>query len=192
MPVPNRASQVSMLGGVSARPNRTRPSIGHDHAPPVRDALVGLLHDVDALRGETVPLRRPPGDAAEPAQKTCLDRNAFVRELARIASFVERYAVPASVIYLQVDRLPEIAGRHGAGTVEAALAKVSETLCGQVRDTDFVGRVSHDGFAVILAKATRAEAIAKAEMLGELVKASPIVRDGRAVQLSVTSGAHAL
>ncbi|MCC6920740.1 MAG: diguanylate cyclase [Alphaproteobacteria bacterium] len=192
MPLPNRASPASMLGGVSARTTRTRPSIGHDHAPPVRDALLGLLRDVDAVRGEAAQLRRPAADAAAPAQKSCLGRDAFVRELARIVSFVERYAVPASVIYLQVDRLSDIAGRLGTETAEAALAKVSETLCGQVRDTDFVGRVSDGGFGIILAKATRAEAMAKAEMLSELVKASPIVRNGRAVQLSVTSGAHAL
>ena len=102
MPFPNRANPIGTLGGISARTTRARPSIGHDHAPPVRDALLGLLHDVDALRDEPVPLRR---GASEPAGRACLDRDAFVRELARIVSFVERFAIPASLIYFHIDKL---------------------------------------------------------------------------------------
>jgi hypothetical protein len=161
------AKPSNLIGGVSARPPRARLVV-KDHPPAVRQGLSQLMQEVEAARAEPVHMRRAAGEEnrdAAASHRPCLDRSAFVRELGRIASFVERYA---------------------------ALARVAETLASQVRDTDFVGELGGGDFGVILAKATQAEANAKAEMLGELIKASPIVRDGRAIQLSVTAGAQAL
>jgi diguanylate cyclase (GGDEF)-like protein len=188
------AKPSNLIGGVSARPPRARLVV-KDHPPAVRQGLSQLMQEVEAARAEPVHMRRAAGEEnrdAAASHRPCLDRSAFVRELGRIASFVERYAVPAGVIYMQVDKLDAITERNGPEAAAAALARVAETLASQVRDTDFVGELGGGDFGVILAKATQAEANAKAEMLGELIKASPIVRDGRAIQLSVTAGAQAL
>lgn len=190
MAVADGMKSGGLIGGVSARPTRIRPFL-HDHPAPVREGLHQLLQEMDAARRAPVEFRRKGTEEGTPP-KTCLDRPAFVRELGRIASFVERYAVPAGIIYLQVDRLDAIAERHGADAVSAVLSRVADLLAAQVRETDVVGRLDDTSFGILLAKATRAEASAKADMLGELVKASPLVWNGRAIQLSVTAGAEAI
>lgn len=195
MPVFSAAKSSSLVGGISGRPARARPAI-KDQPAIIREGLRQLIQDMDAIRNEPQALRRGAMERVAqdiaPPPKPALDRAAFVRELSRIASFVERYSVPASLIYMQLERLDAIAERHGPAAAAAAATKVADTLTTRVRETDFVGRLGESGFGILLAKATEAEAAAKADMLSELVKASPVIWEGRAIQLSVSIGALAL
>lgn len=180
----------NLIGGISGRPTAPRPT-AKDLPPAVRDGLRQLLQEAETVRLAPVQFRRKSEDDAI-ALKPCVDRDGFIRELARISSFVQRYAVPAGIIYVRLEKLDSIAERHGAAAVHAAVSRVAAVLASQVRETDVVGCLGRDDFGVLLAKATLAEAAAKAEMLSGLIKASPIVWDGRAIALSVTSGAETL
>jgi diguanylate cyclase (GGDEF)-like protein len=195
MPVSGGVKSSNLLGSLPARPLRSRPA-AKDHPPIVREGLRRLMQDMEAARSAPLPMQRPmPGhvenDVAPPPKLT-LGRAAFLRKLNRIASFVERYAVPASVIFVHVEKLDAIKERNGVAGAEAAMTRVGETLTAQVWETDFVGQLGESEFGILLVKANEAEATAKAEMLSELIKASPIIRDGRAIQLSVTAGVQPL
>ena len=98
------------------------------------------------------------------------NRRAFVRELKRVAAFVQRYGGPASVIYFDLDDLKAVNDRFGhAGDV--ALEGGGRSARGPWRETDVVGRMGGDEFAVLLALHDLPTAKAKAQALARLVSA---------------------
>ena len=121
-----------------------------------------------------------------------LNRRAFVRELGRALAFVQRYGGEAALIYLDLDGLKTINDAQGHAAGDAALAAVAATLVDQVRESDVVGRMGGDEFAVLLARAPAAEAQAKAASLAHAVAEAPLVFEGRALPLSVSVGVRPL
>ena len=102
------------------------------------------------------------------------NRRAFVRELRRIAAFAQRYGEPASLVYFDLDDLKAINDRFGHAAGDAALQAVADRLATHVRESDVVGRMGGDEFAVLLVQADLAVAEAKAETLARLVGAEPV------------------
>ncbi len=182
----------------SARPAADIPTVlgipQAEFTPRVRTAIMRLMGEVDAMRQELANHRRRMAQLEEEADRDvllpCLNRKAFVRELSRILSFVERYGLPASLIYLDLDNFKEINDRHGHAAGDAALLHVCEVLKGHIRESDLLGRLGGDEFGLLLAKVNQREAEAKADLLGQIIKASPLVWAGRALQMSFTTGAY--
>ena len=121
-----------------------------------------------------------------------LNRRAFVRELGRSLAFLQRYGGQAALIYLDLDGLKLINDGRGHAAGDAALAAVAATLVDQVRESDLVGRMGGDEFAVLLARAPLAEAQGKAASLARAVGDAPLVFEGVAVPLSVSVGVRPL
>jgi diguanylate cyclase (GGDEF)-like protein len=168
---------------------------GHEFTPRVRDAIQRLMVEVDRLRQELGQQRSRLSQLETEADQDplvpCLNRRAFVREMSRVLSFVERYDIPASMVFLDLDNFKQINDRLGHAAGDAALIHVCELLKVHVRDSDHVGRLGGDEFGILLAKSDQAEAERKAEMLGQLIKAAPLVWLGKAVPLGFTTGAYA-
>ncbi len=147
--------------------------------PRVRDAIQRLMVEVDRLRQELGQQRSRLSQLETEADQDplvpCLNRRAFVREMSRVLSFVERYDIPASMVFLDLDNFKQINDRLGHAAGDAALIHVCELLKVHVRDSDHVGRLGGDEFGILLAKSDQAEAERKAEMLGQLIKAAPLV-----------------
>lgn len=162
--------------------------------PRVRAAMMKLVTEVDDLRRELqdqrVRMSRLESEADRDVLLPCLNRRAFVREMSRLLSFVERYGAPASLLYIDLDDFKSINDRHGHPAGDMALQRACAVLAGNIRESDVLGRIGGDEFGIILAKANQREADAKAEMLAELIKASPIVWEGRAIHLAFTTGAY--
>lgn len=146
--------------------------------PAVQAAIATLVVELDELRGEVQRLKARLAEAETAADEdplTCVrNRRAFLRELRRIAAFSQRYDWPASLVYFDVDDLKGVNDRSGHAAGDAVLQAVAERLLGHVRDSDVVGRMGGDEFAVLLAQADQATAEAKAEMLARLVAAEPV------------------
>ena len=103
-----------------------------------------------------------------------LNRRAFLRELHRVRAFTQRYGSVASLIYFDLDGFKTINDRYGHAAGDAALRAVAERLGANVRESDTVGRMGGDEFAVILVQADAAAAEAKGEALARAVEADPI------------------
>ena len=165
-----------------------------EFTPRVRDAIMRLMGEVDTLRQDLQNQKKRLSQLAAEADQDvlvpCLNRRAFVREMSRLLSFVERYDIPASLVFVDLDNFKDINDRFGHAAGDAALIQVCEVLNGQIRDSDVLGRLGGDEFGLILAKAKLPEAERKAEMLGEIIKASPLVWGGQAIKLSFTTGAY--
>lgn len=149
-----------------------------DLTGPVQQALQTLLAEVDDLRAEVARLKARLAEAEGLADQDpltpLLNRRAFMRELNRIRTFAQRYGSPASLIYFDVDGLKGINDRFGHAAGDAALKAVADRLLANVRESDIVGRMGGDEFAVILVQADRFTARAKAETLTAAICEAPV------------------
>src|ERR1700712_1291455 len=125
-----------------------------EFTPRVRDAIMGLMGEVDNLRRELSQTRARLDEAEKTADQDhllpLLNRRAFVRELTRYIAFSGRYNTPASLIYFDMNHLKRINDTYGHAAGDAALKHFAETLLGHVRDSDCVGRLGGDEFGVLL------------------------------------------
>jgi diguanylate cyclase (GGDEF)-like protein len=146
--------------------------------PAVRQALAALVIELNDLRAEIQRLKARLQEAETAADEDPLtsakNRRAFIREVKRIAAFAQRYDAPASLVYFDLDDLKGVNDRFGHAAGDAVLKAVASRLASHVRESDIVGRMGGDEFAVLLVQADLPTARAKAEMLARLVEAEPV------------------
>jgi len=163
-----------------------------DMTPAVRGAVQTLLSEIDDLRGEVSRLKARLTEVEDLADRDpltpLLNRRALLRELSRIRTFAQRYGSPASLIYFDLDGFKLVNDRFGHAAGDAALKAVAERLAAQVRESDVVGRMGGDEFAVILAQADRATAEAKGHSLARAVESLPITFGDWSAPLHVSFG----
>lgn len=119
-----------------------------------------------------------------------LNRRAFLRELHRTMSEVERYKSPAAVIYLDLDGFKALNDSYGHAAGDAVLTHVGRMLLDSVRESDVIGRLGGDEFGVILNRVGAEEARAKAASLNEEINASAIIHAGVAHRIRASFGIH--
>jgi len=160
-----------------------------DATRPADDATAAL---VAALRTEIAGLKARLAEAEAAADLDPLtpvsNRRAFARALRRIAAYSGRYGAPASLVYFDLDDLKAINDRHGHAVGDAALHAVAERLSRNVRESDVVGRMGGDEFAVVLAHADLRVAEAKAAALAALIERTPVQYGDVTLRLSVSYG----
>jgi len=162
--------------------------------PRVRSAIMKLVDEVNRLRDELTKTHRRIGELATLADEDSLvpaaNRRAFVRELTRIISFSERYGAPCSLVYFDLNDLKQINDRHGHSAGDAALTYFAETLISNVRDSDLVGRIGGDEFAVILLNTDEETAHAKAQQIRNFLMEHPMDLNGEKLVLRAAYGAY--
>ncbi len=163
--------------------------------PKVRSAIMTLMEEVARLRQELAQNQRRLSDVEQLADQDGLvplvNRRAFVRELTRVASYSERYNTPASLIYFDVNKFKTINDSHGHAAGDAALQAIAETLASQVRESDIVGRIGGDEFAVILERADEEAAQRKAVLLASAIRQRPLTWQQHQIPLDVAFGVYA-
>jgi len=167
-----------------------------EFTPRVRDAIMGLMTEVDSLRRELTQTRARLDEVEKTADQDgmlpLLNRRAFVRELTRYIAFTGRYNTPASLIYFDLNHLKQTNDTHGHAAGDAVLAHFADVLLAHVRDSDCVGRLGGDEFGVLLSHANQEQALKKADTLAEALKASPTIWDGQTIPVSFAYGAFEL
>jgi diguanylate cyclase (GGDEF)-like protein len=167
-----------------------------EFTPKVRDAIMGLMSEVDSLRRELAQTRAQLGEAEKTADQDgmlpLLNRRAFVRELTRYISFAGRYNTPTSLIYFDLNRLKQTNDTLGHAAGDAVLTQFAKVLKTQVRDSDSVGRLGGDEFGVILSHANQEKALKKADALAKALETSPAEWNGNVIPISFAYGAFEL
>jgi len=162
--------------------------------PRVRQALMGLLGEVDRLRRELTDARNRISFLERLADEDSLmpiaNRRAFVRELSRMMAFAQRYGTPASVVYFDVNGLKGINDAYGHAAGDAALQHIAQTLIDSVRTTDVVGRLGGDEFGVLLVQTDEETALHKAAALADAIAARPLIWQDKEIPLSAAYGTH--
>ena len=163
--------------------------------PKVRDAIMALMSEVDTLRREIQTARERIEELEHFADHDPLvpvrNRRAFVRELTRLISFSDRYGMPASIVYLDLNDLKTINDTLGHAAGDAVLMHVGNLLIRNVRESDIVGRLGGDEFGVILPNANEEAGRRKAEALAHVIQQNPATWEGKKLQLSVAYGLYA-
>jgi diguanylate cyclase (GGDEF)-like protein len=118
------------------------------------------------------------------------NRRAFLRELHRTMSEVERYKTPAAVIYIDLDGFKAVNDEFGHSAGDAVLRHVGLLLTDSVRESDVVGRLGGDEFGIILNRATAEEAAVKAASLSDKINSSAILYAGVPHRIRASVGVH--
>jgi diguanylate cyclase (GGDEF)-like protein len=160
--------------------------------PKVREAILRLMAEVDNLRQELRETQRKANELEKLADQDPLapvsNRRAFVRDLTRMMSYSERYGVPTSLIFFDVNGMKQINDTHGHKAGDDALLHVAQALLDHTRDSDVIGRLGGDEFGVILAQASEQAAMTKAEELVNAIEGRPLDVDGQKVPIRVAYG----
>jgi diguanylate cyclase (GGDEF)-like protein len=167
-----------------------------EFTPKVRDAIMGLMNEVENLRRELDQTRARLDEVEKTADQDgmlpLLNRRAFVRELTRYIAFTGRYNTPASLIYFDLNHLKKTNDTYGHAAGDAVLAHFAAILKAHVRDSDCVGRLGGDEFGVLLSHANQDQALKKADLLARTLEASPTNWNGQAIPVSFAYGAFEL
>jgi diguanylate cyclase (GGDEF)-like protein len=167
-----------------------------EFTPRVRDAIMGLMSEVDSLRRELGDTRKRLDEAEKTADQDSLlpllNRRAFVRELTRYIAFTGRYNTPASLIYFDLNHMKQVNDAHGHAAGDAVLKHFSDVLLTHVRDSDSVGRLGGDEFGVLLSHAGQDQALKKADTLAQALRGQPVQWNGQAIEVSFAYGAFEL
>ena len=176
-----KADSVEFLGVTAA-----------EMTPAVQAAIQTLLSELDDLRNEVGQLKGRLQAAEALADRDALtpllNRRGFLRELARARTFAQRYGAPASLVYFDLDGFKAINDRHGHAAGDSALNAVAERLMANIRESDIVGRMGGDEFALVLVQADQATAEAKAAALAEAVQRDPVVFEGGSARIGISYG----
>ena len=181
------------------RPARLRTVDDHPQTDSAIDASLALTlarAEVELLRAELEATRRRLAElevlADRDALTPVLNRRAFMRELQRSLAYCERYGTEASLAFFDMDGFKVVNDSFGHAAGDAALQWVAARLAAHVRESDLVGRMGGDEFAVMLAHADISAAERKARRLVEAVEREPVVFDGHPIPLRLSVGVRAL
>ena len=146
--------------------------------------LVALKQTVDRLRAE-----------ADRDYLTGLaNRRRFRTALGQELERWRRYRMPCALVLVDIDHLKKINDQHGHSGGDRVIRHVASALTELSRDNDTAARLGGEEFALLLAGADQAKALAAAERLRHVVAAAPVDAIGTAtVSLGVAAcPAHAI
>ncbi|MHA7872041.1 MAG: GGDEF domain-containing protein [Hyphococcus sp.] len=202
---PQRASAAKAASGAgkgaSAEARAAEPAVRVSLAgipeaeltPKVREALMSLMSEVQSLREELAAARAQLSELEKLADRDPLldvyNRRAFVRELERALSMIERYDLRASLIFIDLNGMKQINDGKGHAAGDAALAHVASVVAANIRQTDILGRLGGDEFGVLLTHADQAIAMRKADDLAARVGAAPVPWEGGDFMMTISVGA---
>lgn len=163
-----------------------------DLTPAVREGINRLLGEVERLRHEIEHRERRISYlerlADEDVLMPVLNRRAFVRELNRLISHVERYGGTAALLYLDVNGMKPINDRYGHPAGDAALHHVASLLMENLRGSDAVGRLGGDEFGILLVEVDEQGARGKAQHLSQTIDETPFTFEGSTLSVSASIG----
>lgn len=172
------------------------PGISEDAlSPELREGLARLAAERNRLRDELAKARGRIASlerlADEDPLTSVANRRAFVRQLTRTIAFTQRYGVPASVVYFDVNNMKQINDEHGHPAGDAALRHIAAVLRDNIRSSDIVGRLGGDEFGVILAQTDEPQAHGKAAALAAAIAKLPLRWEGLTIAVSAAYGIYA-
>lgn len=160
--------------------------------PQVRTAFNVMISEIDGLRLDVEQLKLSLAEAEASADHDTLapiyNRRAFVREAQRILAMVKRHEVQASLIYFDLNNFKAINDAHGHPAGDAVIRAIGEILIRQTRETDVVGRIGGDEFAVMLTHTDPEAAAAKAEALAATLCTEKVLFNGVPLYVSAAYG----
>jgi diguanylate cyclase (GGDEF)-like protein len=188
------SSMLDTIGAVLPPSVRGIPEA--ELTPRVRDTIMAFLREMDGLKQELTQTRTRLDEVEKTADLDAvlpiLNRRAFIRELTRYIAFTTRYSTPASLIYFDLNHLKQTNDTLGHAAGDALLAQFAKILLSHVRESDSVGRMGGDEFAILLSHAGQGQALKKAMGLADFAAKTPAQWNGHTIPISFAYGAFEL
>ena len=170
-PTGSAAAEIQVPADIADRTGERLGLSPAELTPAVRAALAHLQEEVDRLQGKLADAELLADlDPLTPV----LNRRAFERELNRAMASARRYGEDLSLVYFDLNGFKGVNDTYGHAAGDAALKHVADVLGRNVRDSDVVGRMGGDEFAVILTRAAPENAAKRAAQLAQLIEADPV------------------
>ena len=115
-------------------------------------------------------------------------RARFEEELALHVAQAARYHHTGAILVLDVDNFKYVNDTYGHPVGDLALQAIAQLQRDQLRDTDVLGRIGGDAFAVLLPRADAVDAGAVAHDLLEAVRHEITLAGGHALRATVSIG----
>jgi len=187
-PIRNRAPLRGRVRVAAAGSEEAEPT------PKLGRGLIALQAELARLKGELQAAQARISDLEKLVDADPLipvaNRRAFVRELTRMMAFAERFGMPASIVYFDVDNLKRINDAHGHAAGDAALNQLARVLIENVRATDIVGQLGGDELAVLLVQTDKGSAERKGAELAAAIEAQPVRWQSHSLPLTVAYGVY--
>jgi diguanylate cyclase (GGDEF)-like protein len=161
-------------------------------SPQVKTAFNVMIGEIDSLRLDVEQLKLSLAEAEASADHDTLapvyNRRAFMREASKIVALVKRHEIEASLIYFDLNNFKSINDSFGHAAGDTVLRSIGEILIRQTRETDIVGRIGGDEFAVVLTHVGPDAARVKAESLAAAVCTEKVLHNGESHFVSAAYG----
>lgn len=118
-----------------------------------------------------------------------LSRRHFL-ELAELElTRSKRYQSPLMLLMLDLDHFKQVNDQYGHAAGDAVLRGFVQTVMVLLRESDLIGRLGGEEFAVLLPNTTPGGGAALAQRIVESVRASPVASEGQKISYTVSVGA---
>jgi diguanylate cyclase (GGDEF)-like protein len=155
-------------------------------ATPMVAYFLELLRRLARAKGELEELARRDGLTG------LLNRRAFFEAAEEALRRAREQRTPLTLLVLDADHFKAINDSWGHAAGDEALKVIASTLLAATRQSDLVGRIGGEEFAVLLRNAAPDEAGLVADRIVSAVRLADFRRAGRPVPLSVSIGIAAL
>ncbi len=120
-----------------------------------------------------------------------LNRQSFEATFAGIMANARRYRERGVIAFIDLDGLKAVNDTHGHAAGDALLRETGRLLSTQIRESDIVGRMGGDEFAVVLSRTRPREGIARARKLEAALNASSVLWQGIDLSIRASFGIQA-
>lgn len=118
----------------------------------------------------------------------CLNKRAFLEELARRLKSAERFGKKLSLIVTDIDHFKRVNDTYGHAVGDRVIRGLGEILRGLARGTDVVGRFGGEEFCVLCEETDAHGALLLAERIREELKARAFESDLGSVSVTCSLG----
>jgi diguanylate cyclase (GGDEF)-like protein len=152
-------------------------------------AEVELMEDLAQMVMGALELRLA---ASKDSLTGALSRRAFKEELARTVALALRHHHHLSVIGFDLDHFKTVNDTYGHAAGDLVLSRTVQACNGVLRNTDLIGRLGGEEFAVLLPNTAQANAIPVAEKMRIAVERQRIIFDNQIIKLTASFGIASL
>lgn len=157
--------------------------------PGASNRLVVTHEDVSALKcAELASLALANVDDLTGA----LSRQFFMSQAEQEMARSLRYALPLVLLMLDLDHFKDVNDSYGHAAGDAVLKGFVQTVKGVLRESDVMGRIGGEEFAVLLPNTTQEGGSVLANRIIAAVRASPVMFEGQLIAYTVSIGASSL
>lgn len=160
--------------------------ISDNTSPDDPDTLLGTLYDITQHKVLEEKLRK---QAITDDLTGVFNRRYFMRRLRQAFSHFSRSGQNAAVLLFDVDHFKTVNDTYGHAMGDRVLQQVCHLFMERFRETDIVGRLGGEEFAVLLFEVTSDDAVTVAEDIREALAAKAFTTEiGSSFRISITCG----